>query len=175
MLHPRTDPGDTTVASLQSGRQWFARVAFVLDVKTISLPPADALFTLRADVSFIGIDLSAHVPVIEHCFQVLVIMDFGHISNPQANAYRDRMTAISLDQPFNRKPPPVPFGIRNTEVAEVFSFLPASVYKSSSPSSVFQSKACANYSGFGPASPWAFIHILQIAQIYSPTVGSSSH
>ena len=97
MLHPRTDPGDTTVASLQSGRQWFARVAFVLDVKTISLPPADALFTLRADVSFIGIDLSAHVPVIEHCFQVLVIMDFGRISNPQANAYRDRMTAISLD------------------------------------------------------------------------------
>ena len=75
-----------------TGRQWFARASFALDVGTESLL-LQALLALSSNVS-IGIDVRARVPAVEHRFQMLGVMHLGCIGNPLAN---ELMPAVHAD------------------------------------------------------------------------------
>lgn len=44
-----------------------------------------AFLSFGPNILFIGIDLGTGIPLAEHCFQVLGIMDFGGIGNPGPN------------------------------------------------------------------------------------------
>lgn len=95
MLHPCPDLGDTPVASFLAGRQWLAQGTFALDAGTES-QIKKTLFPLWAGVpSFIGIDLSARVPVIQYRFQALGVLDLDRVSKPPAN---ELMPAVDADR-----------------------------------------------------------------------------